>query len=279
MDLTQSSHILYPIQLVYDKAPVPGWEDVRQTLDVHSLYWIVSGEGFFQADGERYEVGEGVMAYLKPGLKLNMKSAQERPLHIKMILFHAIRVDFEPQQCLQSALMDDLSLPFLQLLPREQVPLMNERIKLIAQYWSPARPASHPDIQYELASLIMQLSRLSAPLDRYEEACTSIRRWIDIHYGTDLRIEQLADSFGISSVHLRKWFLKELGLSPKAYLNRIRNEQAKKYLALTAEPLKAIADACGFADEQHFGKMFRQWNQTSPGAYRRMSMQGNRNGQ
>jgi len=36
----------------------------------------------------------------------------------------------------------------------------------------------------------------------------------------------------------------------------------------TDEPVKRIAASCGFADERHFGKMFRAWNDgVSPSRY------------
>ncbi|WP_231570995.1 helix-turn-helix domain-containing protein [Gordoniibacillus kamchatkensis] len=46
------------------------------------------------------------------------------------------------------------------------------------------------------------------------------------------------------------------------------SEKAKSLLLLTEEPMKAIAAACGFADEFHFSKMFRSWNDVSPARFR-----------
>ncbi|KUP25257.1 hypothetical protein [Paenibacillus sp. DMB5] len=35
------------IHFVLDKVTFPGWEDIRNMVNVHSLYWIHEGRGFF----------------------------------------------------------------------------------------------------------------------------------------------------------------------------------------------------------------------------------------
>jgi AraC family transcriptional regulator len=81
------SELMLKIELVYDKPPLPGWQDVRRSIHVHSLYWVHQGTGVFTLDGRELEVGAGTLLYLKPGIELMMKSATDHPLHMTMILF------------------------------------------------------------------------------------------------------------------------------------------------------------------------------------------------
>ncbi|WP_159888739.1 cupin domain-containing protein [Paenibacillus puerhi] len=59
------------IHFVLDKMTYPEWEDIRNLVNVHSLYWIHEGEGTFRTNNE-HKVGAGMLAYLEPGLKLSM---------------------------------------------------------------------------------------------------------------------------------------------------------------------------------------------------------------
>jgi AraC-like DNA-binding protein len=50
-------------------------------------------------------------------------------------------------------------------------------------------------------------------------------------------------------------------------VERIR--EAARLLQDTDLPLKVVAERCGFADANYFGKAFRQHTGVSPGAFRR----------
>ncbi|MCM3628454.1 AraC family transcriptional regulator [Paenibacillus glycanilyticus] len=51
-------------------------------------------------------------------------------------------------------------------------------------------------------------------------------------------------------------------------MNHIRNQQACGYLVFTDYPVKQIAKLCGYYEEYHFSKMFKQHNGVSPSRYR-----------
>lgn len=263
------SYTIYPIHLVYDKPPIPGWEDIRHKLSVHSLYWICDGKGLFTSEEGSFDVHKGMMVYLKPGFKLSMKSDFRQPLHVMMLLFDVVSITPDDNgKNYKSEMAETLDLPVVRLFSPEQEKQINERIRYIARNWTSGQSAHQVEIQYEAASLIAGMLISARQKDSFQEAYTGVRKWIDIHYNEELKIAELAGRFGISASHLRIWFLRELGIPPKEYLNRVRNEHAKKYLTLTVEPMKFIADACGFSDEHHFGKMFRKWNRISPAKYR-----------
>lgn len=127
------------------------------------------------------------------------------------------------------------------------------------------------EFQYVLSRLIQFMKDTDTSSDPYMKAFQQAKLWLETCYHQSIRLEELAKTYHISVSQLRKMFMKHVGISPKAYLNQIRNEQAKTMLLLTDEPMKAIADACGFADEFHFGKMFRVWNEISPVRFRTMN--------
>ena len=82
-------------------------------------------------------------------------------------------------------------------------------------------------------------------------------------------IEEIAKNAGISRSLYCHRFKATTGISPAAYVLETRLAEARKLLRKTREPLKEIAAATGFADDNHLCKAFRRHYNLSPGAYRR----------
>lgn len=72
-----------------------------------------------------------------------------------------------------------------------------------------------------------------------------------------LRIDDLAREVGWSRRHLGARFRAETGLTPKAAARVIRFERACDLLRSSPTPLAAVAADCGFADQQHLAREFR----------------------
>jgi AraC-like DNA-binding protein len=264
------AHRIYHLRLTYEKLPVPGWKDIRNTVDVHSLYWIMSGEGEFSHSPEEkpIKVKTGTLLYLKPGFSLSMSSSVDQPLYIRMLLFDAFDVPYEHQTWQKPVYLDTLHLPFIKLYSQEQAVWIHEQFK---QLWSIQSTDPHErqaEFQYMLSRLLHYMRDTNASTDPYMKAFEQAKFWMETCYNRPLKMEELARNFHISVSQLRKMFVQHTGMSPKEYLNRIRNEKAKTLLLLTEEPMKAIAASCGFTDEFHFSKMFRAWNEVSPARFR-----------
>jgi transcriptional regulator GlxA family with amidase domain len=82
-------------------------------------------------------------------------------------------------------------------------------------------------------------------------------------------VNALAAEFGMSRSHFSHFFRTHTGLTPAHYSIEVRIHEAARLLRETRSPLKSIAGACGFANANHFGKVFRRYQHTSPRAYRR----------
>lgn len=79
----------------------------------------------------------------------------------------------------------------------------------------------------------------------------------------------LAADYGMSRTHFSHFFRDHTGLTPAHFASMVRVQEAARMLLDTRAPLKRIADACGFANANHFCKVFRRFNHLSPTSYRR----------
>jgi AraC-like DNA-binding protein len=100
----------------------------------------------------------------------------------------------------------------------------------------------------------------------------AVRKGVDCicrHYDVPLAIKAIATASGQSASYFSRQFHREVGMTPREYLNRFRIEQAKLLLSGTDKPIKGIAHSVGFPDENHFTRVFAQINGLTPRVYRR----------
>ena len=83
-----------------------------------------------------------------------------------------------------------------------------------------------------------------------------------------LRIGDLAAAVGVHPVHLARAFRTHFGVTPGAYLRRVRVDWAARELVTTSRAVSEIALAAGFADQSHFTRVFRAEIGATPGQWR-----------
>ena len=92
---------------------------------------------------------------------------------------------------------------------------------------------------------------------------------IEANLASKMDIEDLAKVVALSRSHFSRAFKRSLGLSPMEYVVVRRVERAKAMISGTREPLAEVALACGFADQAHLNRRFRDIVGVSPGRWRR----------
>jgi AraC-like DNA-binding protein len=83
-----------------------------------------------------------------------------------------------------------------------------------------------------------------------------------------LRPEEAAAKMGMGYEAFRKKFARLAGLPPAKYRDARMMDLASRLLRDRDRPLKQIADACGFCDEFHFSRRFKQKVGLSPSDFR-----------
>jgi AraC-like DNA-binding protein len=84
-----------------------------------------------------------------------------------------------------------------------------------------------------------------------------------------IEVSSLAAEFGMSRGHFSRVFRERTGMAPSHFATQVRIQTVEKMLLATREPLKTIANACGFANANHLCKVFRRLRAFSPDAFRR----------
>lgn len=100
-----------------------------------------------------------------------------------------------------------------------------------------------------------------------------VLEYIQAHLDENLSLESIAQVAGMSRYHFIRRFKQTMNESPYQYLIRQRIEQAKQLLKVSQLPISDIAVNCGFANQSHFTKHFKQRVGITPQLFRRTTQQ------
>jgi AraC family transcriptional regulator len=96
-----------------------------------------------------------------------------------------------------------------------------------------------------------------------------VRDYIDSHIAGPVLVADLCALLQRSEAHFSRSFKRTFGESPHSFVVRRRVELAAQYMLTTDASLSDIALECGFTDQAHLCKLFRQTVGRSPAAWRR----------
>jgi transcriptional regulator GlxA family with amidase domain len=114
-------------------------------------------------------------------------------------------------------------------------------------------------------------SQFSAPLSAQvveREPLARLFDWIAAHLREDLSVPALARRVSMSTRNFNRVFVTETGVTPAAWVQKVRLEAARTALETSRRSVKEIAAACGFGQAEALHRVFRRALGTTPLEYR-----------
>ena len=102
----------------------------------------------------------------------------------------------------------------------------------------------------------------------YSHLIISALYYLEHSYAQAVTVQNMATELDVSPNHLISQFKKEVGVTPLAYLNRIRMQHAAHSLVHSKAPIHEIAESVGIMDANYFVKRFKAEFQDTPSQYR-----------
>ena len=123
-------------------------------------------------------------------------------------------------------------------------------------------------LQCWMAALLPDLSRLIGRHVAVRTQFEPVLAKIEADLGADLRMADLAKLHSMKLTNFSAAFSAATGLSPKEYVNRRLNQEARELILNTDLKIKAISRKLRFSSPFYFSRYFSKRNGTSPAHYR-----------
>lgn len=266
IDKTYPMRSCIPLTLAYcgEENCYPGWMFGPYIRSKYVIHFVNSGKGRFYVKGNIYELSEGQMFIIYPGLETKYQADSDDPWSYTWIGFsgyeasHVVKMMgfTEETPVLSVENMDDVSSAVHKILASRDLTMAN-RLR---------RTAAFMDI---LAMLIEQ-NRNSFVPQKYSQIkyVSMAAEMIANSYNKKLKIAEIADAVGVNRSYLSNIFKRELNMSPQEFLINFRLEKAAQMLKETEEPIGSIASTVGYTDALTFSKAFKQKYNMTPTEYR-----------
>ena len=90
------------------------------------------------------------------------------------------------------------------------------------------------------------------------ERLNIVYQYIERNYSGPIGNRELADLIHVSEGRFSHLFKESAGMAPLQYINKVRLEKAANLLKRGDYTVAEVANAVGFSDYNHFGRLFRR---------------------
>jgi transcriptional regulator GlxA family with amidase domain len=100
------------------------------------------------------------------------------------------------------------------------------------------------------------------------EPLRELQEWMTTHLDADLSVAALAGRANMSPRNFARAFSREVGMTPGAYVEALRTDQARLRLETTDQKVEAVAHDCGFGTVETMRRAFHRRLGVGPADYR-----------
>ena len=254
------NHSVYNMQLPHTHS---GYELFYQLLG--SRVYVIGGESFTLTKGEALIIAPGVA---------------HRTLSSDGVFYERILINFdrsalpegESFDLLYSSLSSGKEYCRFSFSGSQKKKLTNMMFS-IAEEYAKDDIYAHAAAQSLLAGIIILLQRNREPESARNSdsvrIVSQVCEYIQKHYSEPITLEGLAKQFFVNEYTLSRYFNEITSISVPQYINTVRIENIKEYLA--THPSASLTQAAienGFNSSSYFNKVFKSFEGVSPSEYK-----------
>lgn len=298
---------IYSFALYKNKASLPTFMTLEQTsksvepwgpvianriLNHCEIIYVMGGVGQIAIDNRWCDCQMHQAFFIPPGIPLSISTSETNKLDLLYSHFHfegdrnfdrlsgtASYVLYEVRLLGESIYPNLLILPNQMLLYPDN-PILSY-LKAARDVYEERNYGYYQEACLLLMGAVHQLSkiavaRLSQPVSNKRgkplALAEQIRSYISNRIETFAGMSELENAFNMNGIHLSRVFKSAFGGSIVLYVNSLRIELAKKYLATMDMNIPDIAEKSGYNDTSHFRRVFKDLVGISPLEFRRQRM-------
>ena len=103
---------------------------------------------------------------------------------------------------------------------------------------------------------------------QHSDTVYKVMEYVRVNYNRKITLDDISRYVNFSKAYLSSLFKEETGENISQYINRVRVERAKRFLAEDVISIVEVANRTGFEDQSYFTKVFKSVTGLSPKKYR-----------
>lgn len=232
-----------------------GWKLPLRTLSQHQLQYVLDGIARYQVEENEYLTGPGDLIYHGPHQRHSVTLVTGEPYVCLSVVFH----------------FGDVSSPLhgvtggRAFLGNFKGGSIEEKLTTLTALYHTTGIVNQLRCQGLLLEVLAEIAgsignhRLEErPEGKWKAKIILIRNFIVEHYGEQISHEDFERISGLSRNYIILKFRELYGMTPFAYLTRVRVEHAKELAIQSNLSIHEIACQVGYQDIHSFGRMFKR---------------------
>lgn len=239
--------------------------EIRDTSFIHI---IRSGKGVLKMEGREYHLQSNQAFLIPAGVKAQYTADKDDPWHYMWVGFSGLMSEesmamagFSREHPVRSVLNVQQLLKDVEgMIETYHLTFTNELRRNGCFFHF----ISHLIEDYQAQGTLEGLSNLQCA-----QYARKAYHFIMEHFSEQIKIQELAEQFGVSRNYLYACFKEVYKVSPKQFLNALRMEHASSLLLSKYLYVSQVAHQVGFEDELAFSKAFKEFHHLSPTEFRK----------
>ena len=255
------------------KAPSPDWKHENFYLGEYELIAVTEGTLYLNYNNENFTINSGEYLLLPPcnSWRRGFKSAY--------CAFYWLHFITNPGD-IPIAMNEGKELPPTESYftipqtgkipkPEKLVVLMKQLQDMVkSQYHSIALNAMSTSIVTELYGQLASQPPVDTQSQSQKQVYFDIMDYIKTNISKNLRISEIAETFGYNEKYLSHRFAEIIGIPLKQYILKVKIDHANFMLSDTNNSISEIAKELGFSDSHNFTRTYKKLTGLTPSEYR-----------
>lgn len=230
--------------------------------DHYLIHYIVSGRGTFLSRGKNYSLAAGDGFLVEPSNVVYYVADENEPWEYCWVGFNGS----DAKRLMgQTGLLNEGPVFHFDRDDRLQSLLMN------ICNTSGSGPSAEARMESGLLLFLSELMDLFGEPEALHpsgfEYVQKAIKFIEYNYSSNIDINDVAASAGISRSHLYRLFMQHISMPPNEYLMRFRISKGAELLESSRLSVGEVAYSTGFSDQLYFSRVFKKYMGIPPSKY------------
>ena len=231
--------------------------------DHYLIHYVVSGNGILRCNGQEYAVKAGMLFIIFPSQVASYQADNDNPWQYNWVGFNGA----DARRLVKMTGLSKDQPVWCSDTPDETSALL--RGIADASDNTAAADAEMVGRLYLFLAHLIKLNRNRSVDDTHQTYVDNALRYIQYNYASNIGVADIARYVGISRSQLYRAFLQDFGVSPHAYLQTYRINEACSLLRDPAYSVAEVAGSVGFNDPLYFSRVFKSIKGTTPSDYQK----------